>query len=136
MTSRLTLAAAALFAMSIVPFANSASAIPVGHALAIKSAAYAAPTNIETVQWRGRGWRGRGWGRGAGVGAGIIGGAILGGLLAAPYYAADPYYGYDGPYYNPGYGGNAVAYCMQRFKSYDPGSGTYLGYDGYRHPCP
>ncbi|MGB8044731.1 MAG: BA14K family protein [Pseudolabrys sp.] len=25
---------------------------------------------------------------------------------------------------------------MQRFRSYDPGSGTYLGYDGYRHPCP
>ena len=68
----------------------------------------------------------------AGVAAGIIGGAILGGMLAAPYY------GYDGPYYGRyyGYGGNAVAYCMQRFRSYDPGSGTYLGYDGYRHPCP
>ncbi|WP_424618529.1 BA14K family protein [Bradyrhizobium sp.] len=25
---------------------------------------------------------------------------------------------------------------MQRFKSYDPNSGTYLGYDGNRHPCP
>ncbi|MGZ3311613.1 MAG: BA14K family protein [Xanthobacteraceae bacterium] len=25
---------------------------------------------------------------------------------------------------------------MQRFKSYDPRSGTYLGYDGARHPCP
>jgi len=25
---------------------------------------------------------------------------------------------------------------MSRFKSYDPGSGTYLGYDGLRHPCP
>jgi hypothetical protein len=32
--------------------------------------------------------------------------------------------------------GEAIAYCMQRFKSYDPGSGTYLGYDGLRHPCP
>ena len=49
---------------------------------------------------------------------------------------AAPYYGYDGPYYAPGYGSNAVGYCMQRFKSYDPRSGTYLGYDGYRHPCP
>ncbi len=59
-------------------------------------------------------------------------------MLAAPYYAYDgPYYGpYYGSYYGPGYGGNAVAYCMQRFRSYDPGSGTYLGYDGYRHPCP
>jgi hypothetical protein len=25
---------------------------------------------------------------------------------------------------------------MQRYKSYDPASGTYLGYDGQRHPCP
>jgi hypothetical protein len=29
-----------------------------------------------------------------------------------------------------------VAYCINRFKSYDPRSGTYLGYDGYRHACP
>ncbi len=32
--------------------------------------------------------------------------------------------------------GDAVAYCKQRFRSYDPASGTYLGYDGQRHPCP
>jgi hypothetical protein len=31
---------------------------------------------------------------------------------------------------------DAVAYCSQRFRSYDPASGTYLGYDGLRHPCP
>ena len=31
---------------------------------------------------------------------------------------------------------DVVAYCARRFKSYDPGSGTYLGYDGLRHPCP
>jgi BA14K-like protein len=127
----LTLAAAALFAMSIVPFPNIASAMPVD-ALALKNAA---PTNIETVYWRGRGWGWRGGGWGPGVGAGIIGGAIIGGMLAAPYYGYGPYYG-PGPYvYGPGYGG-AVAYCMQRFRSYDPGSGTYLGFDGFRHPCP
>jgi BA14K-like protein len=27
------------------------------------------------------------------------------------------------------------AYCARRYKSYDPASGTYLGYDGLRHPC-
>ena len=130
-----TLAAAALLAMSIVPFPNNASAMPLADGIAIKNAA---PTNIETVRWRGR----RGWG--PGVGAAIVGGAILGGILAAPYYDGyGPYYG-PGPYayepspyvYGPGYGGNAVAYCMQRFRSYDPGSGTYLGFDGLRHPCP
>ena len=31
---------------------------------------------------------------------------------------------------------DAVAYCMQRYRSYDPASGTYLGNDGQRHPCP
>jgi hypothetical protein len=52
---------------------------------------------------------------------------------------------YDLGYYGwyPGYstsystsGGQDAAYCAQRFRSYDPGSGTYLGYDGQRHPCP
>ena len=42
---------------------------------------------------------------------------------------------YNQPAYNqsinPG-----VNYCMRRFRSYDPYSRTYLGYDGYRHPCP
>jgi BA14K-like protein len=137
-----TLAVAALLAMSIAPFANVASATPVADALAIKNAA---STNVETVQWRGRGYGrgyygrgyyGRGYyGPGWGVGAGLLGGAIVGGMLAAPYY-----YG-SGPYYAaPGYVApapeDAVAYCMQRFRSYDPNSGTYLGNDGYRHPCP
>ena len=29
-----------------------------------------------------------------------------------------------------------LAYCEQTYRSYDPASGTYLGYDGLRHPCP
>jgi hypothetical protein len=93
--------------------------------------------------WGGRGWGGRGyyggyrrgWGGGAaGLGLGLATGAIIGGAIASqaqPY----PYYGYESaPVYEGG--GDAVAYCMSRFKSYDPGSGTYLGYDGFRHPCP
>ena len=42
----------------------------------------------------------------------------------------------------PGVAGGAFAYepvrggdCAQRFKSYDPRSGTYLGHDGRRHIC-
>jgi BA14K-like protein len=31
---------------------------------------------------------------------------------------------------------DAVAYCMQTYRSYDRRSGTYLGFDGLRHPCP
>jgi|SRR6516162_9180151 hypothetical protein len=27
------------------------------------------------------------------------------------------------------------AYCFNKYHSFDPGSGTYVGYDGLRHPC-
>ena len=30
----------------------------------------------------------------------------------------------------------ALEEAQRSFKSYDPASGTYLGYDGIRHPCP
>src|SRR5262249_46551723 len=104
----------------------------VADALAIKNAA---PAVTETVQWRGFGW---------GLGAGLVAGAIVGGALAAPYYYPAPVYVAPPPVYYgpPAYGGGApvggapVAYCMQRYRSYDPQSGTYLGYDGQRHPCP
>ena len=92
-----------------------------------------------SAQWRrgGGGWRG-----GPGIGAGIVAGALLGGAIAAnrPYYG-DSYYA-PGPYYAPGYapapvyGDQDDSYCAQRYRSYDPGSGTFLGYDGLRHPCP
>ena len=38
--------------------------------------------------------------------------------------------------YSPDQGGGDVGYCMRRFRSYDPRSGTYLGFDGLRHRCP
>jgi hypothetical protein len=30
---------------------------------------------------------------------------------------------------------SSASSCTQRYRSYDPESGTYLGYDGNRHPC-
>ncbi|WP_309242867.1 BA14K family protein [Lichenibacterium dinghuense] len=30
---------------------------------------------------------------------------------------------------------SSVAYCERRFRSYNPATGTYLGYDGLRHRC-
>ena len=79
--------------------------------------------------WRG-GYRGRYYGPGIGLGLGLATGALIGGALAAPYYYAPaPRVYYDAP-------DDSVAYCMQRYRSYDPASGTYLGYDGLRHPCP
>jgi BA14K-like protein len=29
-----------------------------------------------------------------------------------------------------------VESCARRFRSYDPRTGTYVGYDGIRYPCP
>jgi len=103
------------------------------------AAAHAGAANplVTEVQWR-RGYR-RGWGGGgAGLGIGLAAGALIGGAIAA---GSGPYYGpgyYGGPAYYPApaYGGDAVAYCMQRYRSYDPASGTYLNYDGNRYPCP
>jgi hypothetical protein len=122
-------ALSALFASSVVAFTGAASAAPIGEPRALIKAV---PGITQPVQWRGGGW---GWG--APVAGGIIAGAIIGSALAAPYGP-----GYYGPAYYPppvAYGpppGDAIAYCMQRFRSYDPNSGTYLGFDGSRHPCP
>jgi BA14K-like protein len=103
------------------------------------------------------GYRGGGYGGGYRRGGGgfvpgaAIAGAVIGGAIASQSY---DYYG--GPAYAPGYyddqgyddgggvvavapapvGGDGVAYCMQTYRSYDPQSGTYLGFDGLRHPCP
>lgn len=89
--------------------------------------------------WSGRrGWSGR---HRHGFYPGFIGGAIIGSTLAWPYYY-DPYYyddydyGFDTAVVGAGPSAADVAYCSRRFKSYDPRSGTYLGYDGLRHPCP
>jgi hypothetical protein len=109
----------------------------------------------------GRGW---GWGPGAGFAAGaIVGGALASPYGYGYDYSYDPgystygysnygyapgysTYGYDPGYYDYGYSapggyvtvapGRDAAYCQQRFRSYDPASGTYLGFDGLRHPCP
>ena len=130
---------------------SSSRAAPLAPSQSVAAAHTDTASSLLTeVQWRryggGYGYRGygyrRGWGPGAGVGIGLAAGALLGGAIAAgsnPYYYGPGYYG--GPAYYPAPvvvepGGDAVAYCMQRYKSYDPGSGTYLGYDGYRHPCP
>jgi hypothetical protein len=39
-------------------------------------------------------------------------------------------------YVTPGAGDNDAAHCQLHFRSYDPASGTYLGFDGLRHPSP
>lgn len=85
--------------------------------------------------WGGPGWRGPGYygpryynygynNNGGAVAAGVIGGLALGAIAAGAANAANQNQG------------NPVAYCAQKYRSYDPQSGTYLGYDGLRHSCP
>jgi hypothetical protein len=96
-------------------------------------------------------WHGHGFWPGA-VAAGVIGGALAAATspLWAPgyydYYPGYAYqpYGYDSYDYvqapaasvAPGLAGGDVAYCQAQFRSYDLATGTYLGFDGLRHPCP
>jgi hypothetical protein len=87
----------------------------------------AAPSSIEAVQYYyghhhyGHHHYHGGGGAGALIG-GLAAGAIIGGAIAAGQANAAAQ--------------QNAAYCAQRFRSYDPASGTYLGRDGYRHPCP
>ncbi|WP_353845685.1 BA14K family protein [Methylobacterium sp.] len=66
----------------------------------------------------------RGLGAGAAAAAGAAGlatGALIGGALSAAQ-AGDQ-------------NDHWIAYCSQKYRSFDPASGTYLGYDGQRHRC-
>ena len=96
-----------------------------------------------------RGGYAHGYGPGYGIGAGaaaLATGALIGGAIASQdqgYYPVQTYPAYS----DPGYvysdaaptvynNGGSVAYCEQTYRSYDPASGSYLGYDGFRHACP
>ena len=126
------LAAAALLAGSTaIAASNPASAAPLTRDSGLSDAA---TSQVTDVQFRGRGWRGghRGYGyrggyyrRGTGTGAiigGLAAGAIIGGAIAAGQANAAAQ--------------QNAGYCAQRYRSYDPASGTYLNNDGNRYPCP
>ena len=79
---------------------------------------------IETDRWRNR-W---GWGGAFALGVG-------------PDYLGPAYgYGYDAydvpdAYAVAGAEGGHVQYCLSRYRSYDPATDSFIGYDGFRHPC-
>jgi uncharacterized protein YcfJ len=73
----------------------------------------------------GRGGRfgGRGGGGGGGnagaVAAGAAIGMFLGAVIATEAQRQE-----------------AIEYCSRRYRSFDPATMTYTGYDGLQHPCP
>ena len=121
--------AAVLAGATSVASSQGAAAAP----LAVNAGIGKSASSIEAVQFRyghgwrhhggwrheGYGWRHRHYGNGAAVLGGLAAGAVIGGAIANSQARAD-----------------GASYCSQRYKSYDPASGTYLGYDGDRHPCP
>lgn len=133
------------------------SAVAVAAALAVTPASAAPVTRgiaplastqnelVQQVQYRRHGhyhgrhyYGGRGYyhrrSNGGAVAAGVLGGLAVGAMIGAATAAPPPpaYYGAPAPVYG---GGDWLAYCSSKYRSFDPASGTYLGYDGYRHPC-
>jgi hypothetical protein len=62
--------------------------------------------------------------------AGVVNGAVntAGAVATAPFRAMEGDQSYAMMQ------GDA-SYCAQRYRSFDPQSGTFMGYDGRRHPC-
>jgi hypothetical protein len=140
----------------LIGTATPVSAAPVPSSVAALKAATA--SDVVDVRYRGRG----GAGIAAGIATGLILGGII--ASQPRYYGYGPgYYGYGpryygyyyggpqplfygprvfyppghyGPIVGPGYGGGDwMSYCFSRYRSFDPATGTYMGYDGRRHPC-
>jgi hypothetical protein len=116
----------ALLGLALLP--ENASAAAIGGAGNLLNQPVA-PLLIQVQQHphRGGGHRGGGGhhgggGGGDGAGAAAAGAAIgvfLGAMMAVEAQRQQ-----------------AVQYCLRRFRSYDPGSMTYVGRDGRRHRCP
>ena len=79
----------------------------------------------------------------AGLAAGVIAGAIIADPGPRVYYEAPPRYYYRDRYPARYYVPDGLQpwthawyrYCDERYRSFDPRSGTYMGYDGARHFC-
>ena len=131
--------AAALLAASAVSLAAAAAAAPIAPTSSALRTATAQP--VEPVQWWGFGpydyyAPGYGWNPGGVPPAPAYTPGYQTGTPPPPGYvqgAAPPAPGYAAGYQA---GAADAAACMQRFRSYDPVSRTYIGRDRQRHPCP
>jgi len=105
-----------------------ASALPLGAPSSSIGGITGSNKTVEHVQYRdGRRYRGNGYRRGnggniaLGIGAAIIGGIVLSEAARAEHRSSH---------------GSSWNRCAQTYRSFDPDTGTYTGYDGIRHTCP
>ena len=108
----------------------------------------------EAGRGHGHGWKGGGgryvqnnyYGRRGGggnwnaVGAGLVGlaaGAVIGSALTPKevYVTPPPRPVYRASYRPEPWTDDWYAYCGSRYRSFNPRSGTFVGYDGYEHFC-
>lgn len=124
--------------------------------VAVAATAVVPLASAQANEWHRHGHRG--FNDGDAVALGVLGlatGAIIGGAIASspgPRYYVDPPVGYYAPppppprvvyrSYEPAYAGGLrpwtgpwYRYCSSRYRSFDPRSGTFVGYDGRAHFC-
>jgi hypothetical protein len=127
-----TLTSAVLIGATALSFSVPAISAPVINQAPLAASVPAATENVQ--YYRGRGY-GRGYGYGGGYRHGYRGGngALIGGLAAGAIIGGAIAAG--AAQQNAQAQQNA-SYCAQRYRSYDPQSGTYMNNDGNRYPCP
>ena len=113
------------FAATLIPAIVLVTSLPANSAPLLPSDLQATVPSATHKVWCHHGYcDGGGGGAVGGLIGGLIGGAIVAGAAnaAAQQEAAAAAQQHD-------------AYCAQRYRSYDPGTGTFQGKDGRRYPC-
>ena len=124
-----TIGCAALAATLFTFNAPPASAGPILGSVPSSAVLPDTAKHVEAIQYRGRyygrrdgGHRGNfGRNAGVGIGAAIIGGIILSEAARAKHRSSH---------------GDDWERCSQTYRSFEPETGLYTGYDGERHTCP
>jgi BA14K-like protein len=133
------IACAACVGATLTIVASSAIASPSGLQLSPTALTKATETLVNPAQYRGRsfsgqrrggrfnGYRGESYGRGYGRDAVIgLGSLIIGGVLLSEVARSE----------HRRDNGDDWDRCAETYRSFEPNSGMYTGYDGIRRSCP
>ena len=146
--SILRAAAVAAMAMGVIlpELSSPVDAMPSGSVGAARLAEFRGeqPSAFTEVhhKWRYRRYHGGNYWPGYGY-DGYYNGFGFGGFgLGYGGYYGNPWWGYEDPYYYAplpvpryAYGRSHVRWCLNRYRSYNPRTDTFMGYDGHRHYC-